>query len=248
MELGSGNFFATIITIYLCGILASAGGIGGGGVIVPILLVIGKYEYHTATILSLCAVLGNHSAQSTINFPRAHPFNAKRPLISWDLVMVLLPALMGGSSLVGHALPDTLLLLLAIAVLVYAVAKTLRKALQVSRQERSRDVYSAIQQYVSSINCDEKLSIRYVRDLQATRPCTFLLPHDVRFAQTPYSMPAVTFAVGIMCSLLVRDRGVKAGALPSEYDLGRQLLEDVHLLLEVVEGVETWLNKLLQLQ
>eukprot|EP01031_Cornospumella_fuschlensis_P026257 gene26257-31721_t len=40
-------------------------------------------------------------------------------------------------------------------------------------------------------------SLRYVRELQAARPCTFLLPHDVSFAQTPYSMPAVTFAVGI---------------------------------------------------
>ena len=99
MELGSGNFFATIITIYLCGILASAGGIGGGGVIVPILLVIGKYEYHTATILSLCAVLGSHSAQSTINFPRENPLYAKRQLSSWVLVWVLLAAMMGGYSL-----------------------------------------------------------------------------------------------------------------------------------------------------
>ncbi|RYY86725.1 hypothetical protein EON63_05305, partial [archaeon] len=99
MELGSGNFFATIISIYLCGVLASAGGIGGGGVIVPLLLVIGNYEYHTATILSLCAVLGNHTAQSSINLPRTHPHCDKRPLISWDLVMVLLPTLMGGSNL-----------------------------------------------------------------------------------------------------------------------------------------------------
>lgn len=138
MEEDSVQFYFTFIAIFFCGILASGGGIGGGGVHVPLLLVLGGFSYHQATVLSLTAVLGNYIAQGFINWSRHHPSRRSRPLINWDLVLLLLPAQLGGSNigvLVAKVAPDTILLIFSTMVMVFAVYKTWNKAIFYWKQE-----------------------------------------------------------------------------------------------------------------
>lgn len=154
------HLYICIITLYLCGSIASAGGIGGGGVNVPLLLVMGGYEYHEAVVFSLCTVLGNHLAQSTINWPVSHPYVKQRPLIYWDLILFLLPAQLGGSNLgvvISKAPPDILMLICAFFVLILAIAKTYHKGMMYYREERKSDSVSKYQKLANyAADCESE--------------------------------------------------------------------------------------------
>lgn len=96
----------------------------------PLLLAVFKFSYNEAVVLSQCTVLGNYIIQSMINFRKRHPFEVSRPLIYWDVVLILLPAQIGGSTIgviVEKVLPETLLLIIAIIVVFYAGGMTLQK-------------------------------------------------------------------------------------------------------------------------
>lgn len=125
------RFAGVLIVVFISGIIAAAGGIGGGGIIVPILLVIGKYSFQKASILSICCVLGNYSSQVLINWSRHHPLIKQRPLIYWDAILILLPSILGGSNIgviLNKLLPETILDIIAMVVLLYAIYKTAIKA------------------------------------------------------------------------------------------------------------------------
>lgn len=152
------TFYLTLLAVFACGLVASAGGIGGGGVIVPILLILTDYSFHKCTVLSLCAVFGSYVAQSFLNWSKSHPFIPRRPLINWDLVLILLPAQLGGSHvgvLLAKASPDTILLSIALLIMIFVVYKTSWKAIKLWRQEQSREVNRSI--YKSLINYAEQI-------------------------------------------------------------------------------------------
>jgi hypothetical protein len=120
------------IVLFLASTLASAAGIGGGGLNVPILIVIFGFGFSKAAVLSLWTVLGNIIAQFLLNYNARHPEKMSRPLIYWDVVVVLLPAQLGGASigvLLSDVCPKTILVLLALIILCFADVKTLVKGL-----------------------------------------------------------------------------------------------------------------------
>ena len=79
--------------IFLATVLASAAGIGGGAVLVPLFTLLGQFTEHEAIPLSIATVFGA-SAYSTIgNYVwQKHPHVAHRPVIAYDATLVLLPA------------------------------------------------------------------------------------------------------------------------------------------------------------
>ncbi len=81
--------------LFIASILSSSAGIGGGSINVAILLVIGHLPLETSIILSFCALCGNLISQVAINTFKSHPYNSARPLIYWELILVLLPAQLG---------------------------------------------------------------------------------------------------------------------------------------------------------
>ena len=118
--------------------LASAGGIGGGGVLVALGLVVFGWSYDRAVVLALVAVFGNLLAQLALNYRKRHMTLRSRPLIYWDGVLLLCPAMLGGSSIgkiVAKILPDTIKKSFAIIVLAAVTIKTFVKALILYRAE-----------------------------------------------------------------------------------------------------------------
>lgn len=102
------------------------------------MLVIFGFKYKDAVVLSLCTVLGNYMSQVYINWKRAHPLMPSRPLIYFELVMVFIPAQLGGNNIgviFAKIFPETILLLIAMIVVIYALVKTVKKGLYLYQKE-----------------------------------------------------------------------------------------------------------------
>jgi len=150
MSSGAGEAVGGLILLFFSCAIASAGGIGGGGLNVPILLVVFGFNYDVAVVLSQCTVLGNYIIQSTINFRKHHPIEKSRPLIYWDIVLTLLPAQIGGSNIgviLESVLPVTVLLVLSILVVTFAAIKTGKKGLYLWHKESQALLLSKEEQY-----------------------------------------------------------------------------------------------------
>ena len=133
-----GRFIGASIVLFMSCALSAAGGIGGGGVNVPILILIYGYSFDRSVIFSSCTLLGNFISQIFVNLPKHHPNLSSRPLIYTDLVLVLLPAQLGGSrvgAIIAKILPTAVLYVLALCVLFSAAIITAMKGMKQRHKE-----------------------------------------------------------------------------------------------------------------
>ena len=125
------------VAIFFGGVLAGMSGIGGGGLNVPLLMLVMNFDvWEEAVPLSHIMVFGNAIAQNAVNLRRHHPLQPGRPLVDFAVPILLLPAQLGGNSLgvlVGPSFPGTIMAALASALLTLAGAKTLRTAVKAFR-------------------------------------------------------------------------------------------------------------------
>eukprot|EP01063_Lacrimia_lanifica_P042101 TRINITY_DN9_c0_g2_i2.p1 TRINITY_DN9_c0_g2~~TRINITY_DN9_c0_g2_i2.p1 ORF type:complete len:830 (+),score=400.65 TRINITY_DN9_c0_g2_i2:69-2558(+) len=77
-------------------ISAAGAGIGGGGLLVPIYLLVMGWSPDRAVPLSNATIFGNAITNIIINFPLRHP-TADRPLVDFDLALILIPMELTGS-------------------------------------------------------------------------------------------------------------------------------------------------------
>lgn len=126
------------IALFLVCIMASAGGAGGGGVFVPCLLLFFRKDFEEAVILSQIIVLGNSFSQTFLNFGKRHPIIPKFPLIYWELIIVIQPSMLGGSNIgniLSNLLPPSILYVIALMVLCYAIFMSTKKAIHRYHEE-----------------------------------------------------------------------------------------------------------------
>ena len=143
---GSGAVAGAFILCYFAATLGSASGIGGGGLILPIILVVGGFHFDTAVILCITVVLGNTLSQVLVNLYKTHPLDETRPVIDFNLVSILLPAQIGGANvgvLFAAALPSASLMILAMLMLLSVSLKVGRKGSRYTRKNREEMQKSA---------------------------------------------------------------------------------------------------------
>jgi uncharacterized membrane protein YfcA len=110
--------------------LAAGGGIGGGGILVPIYILILGFSSKQAIPLSNVTVFGGALANTLYNIKRRHP-NANRPLIDWDLIVVMEPPTLGGALIganLNKIMPETIIVILLVLLLAFTSYGTLSKA------------------------------------------------------------------------------------------------------------------------
>lgn len=138
------SFRCFVLTNYC--LLHFTGGIGGGGILVPIYILILDFPIKYAISLSAVTVLGGAVANNLVNYSKVHPDDdkrnhPKRPSVDWDLLLQLEPPAMAGT-LIGAALnailPSIVLLCFLLALLSFTAYKTLSKASQLYQKETKR--------------------------------------------------------------------------------------------------------------
>jgi len=117
--------------------IAAGGGIGGGGVLVPTYIFILGFPPHFAIPLSNATILGSSLANCILNAKKRHP-TANRPLIDWDIMLVMEPVTIAGSvvgTYVNALMPPWLLCVLLVVLLGLTTIKTSIKGVQMYRKE-----------------------------------------------------------------------------------------------------------------
>ena len=77
-------------------IIAAGGGIGGGGILVPLFILVMGFEPKYAIPLSNAAILGSAIVNTCFNIRQRHP-SANRPLVDWNLILAMEPLTIFGA-------------------------------------------------------------------------------------------------------------------------------------------------------
>ncbi|EGD79068.1 hypothetical protein PTSG_02036 [Salpingoeca rosetta] len=138
---GVGQDVGTLIVLFVFLGMSSAGGIGGGGLIIPILSVITLFPPYYAVPLSSTAIVGASIVQFFFQIRRRHPLPGAqhRRVIDFDTILMLLPLALAGTVvgvIFNTVSPDWLVLVVVIIVLVFTTFKTLVKGRELRRQEQ----------------------------------------------------------------------------------------------------------------
>jgi uncharacterized membrane protein YfcA len=127
-----GFFLATLGLV-----LAAGGGIGGGGILVPIYILILGFMPKHAIPLSNVTVFGGAIANTIHNVRQRHP-NADRPLIDWDLILVMEPSTLAGALIganLNKVLSETVIAVMLVLLLTFTAYTTLKKAMKLYKKE-----------------------------------------------------------------------------------------------------------------
>lgn len=97
MELGWQIVVGSIVG-FLGAAFGSVGGVGGGGIFVPMLTLIVGFDPKSATAISKCMIMGAAGSTVYYNLKLRHP-TIDMPIIDYDLALLIQPMLMLGISL-----------------------------------------------------------------------------------------------------------------------------------------------------
>ena len=125
--------FFTIIGL----MIAAGGGIGGGGILVPIYILVMGFSPKHAIPLSNVTVFGGAIANVILNMKKRHPL-ADRPLVDWDLILVMEPLTIAGAlmgAFLNKLLPELLLTVLLVLLLSSTAYDTLKRAVKMYKKE-----------------------------------------------------------------------------------------------------------------
>ncbi|KAJ0412627.1 hypothetical protein ATCC90586_006994 [Pythium insidiosum] len=117
--------------------LASAGGIGGGTIIVPTLVLAMGFDIKFATPSSNFIIMGGAVANAIFNLRKRHPY-ADRPLVDPDICLAMIPSMMGGAvigAFFSKLLPSYVISILLVLLLGLAGVRTTQKGLRLHRAE-----------------------------------------------------------------------------------------------------------------
>jgi len=129
-----------LITVGAAG--AAGGGIGGGGLYVPLLVIVIGFATKEAVAISQGCIVGAAIAHLILNAPKKHPL-LNIPVIDYAALLVLEPMLLTGSLfgvMLNGMLPSVVILYILILVLSLGAYKTSRRALKISRSEKSQSM------------------------------------------------------------------------------------------------------------
>eukprot|EP01048_Picozoa_sp_COSAG05_P016724 COSAG05_NODE_2192_length_3419_cov_2.728916_1_plen_498_part_00 len=137
----------TVTALFFGLSLASAGGVGGGALVVPILILLEGVEA-TATVpfAQLCG-FATALPRFAMTSRRRHPKDPARPLIDFETFLILTPATLIGNLLGVHlnvTSPDNILLGVMVVLLSYITVRTFRRGLSMWKRDMAASSQPAL--------------------------------------------------------------------------------------------------------
>ncbi|KAG7393888.1 hypothetical protein PHYPSEUDO_000065 [Phytophthora pseudosyringae] len=135
--------------------VSSAGGVGGGVIMVPAMVLIMGFDIKRATPISNVAILGGAVANAWFNMRKRHP-TVDRPLIDPELAFGMIPVVIGGTvlgALINKLIPSYVLSLLFVVVLVIGGSRTMKKGIRLHKKEvaKRKEVEAAMSEATAEI-------------------------------------------------------------------------------------------------
>ncbi|CAI5465055.1 unnamed protein product [Closterium sp. Yama58-4] len=93
------HLLTACVLALLAAAVANAGGVGGGGLFVPLFNLLLGYDAKSATALSKAMIMGGAIASACFNLPLQHPFHPHLPLIDFRVARLMQPMLLLGISI-----------------------------------------------------------------------------------------------------------------------------------------------------
>lgn len=155
------DFILACIT-FLTIALAAPTGTGGGGILVPMYMIIGQFSAHSAVPLSKATIVGGAIANNLINIQRRHPF-ANRPVVDFDALQLLVPNLLAGTIfgvLLNAVSPDWLITIGLVIALGYSGFSAAKKGWALYAEE-SRKSDPEIQPLMGASNEQRQLPAQH---------------------------------------------------------------------------------------
>jgi len=126
-----------LVCIVFGSALSNAGGIGGGGLLIPILLLILKFYTHEAIPISKLMIFTGALTSFILGFKQKHP-TRNSISIDYNIPLLLVPMLLFGT-MVGVTLnkvtPPWIILVSLTLILIINTYKTLKKGISLHKQE-----------------------------------------------------------------------------------------------------------------
>lgn len=124
--------------------IAAGGGIGGGGILVPVYVIAWHFPTKLAIPLSTITIMGGACANLLFNVRKRHPNpNIRRPLIDYDLVLMMEPTTIIGSmigALMTKFIPDWIISISLVVLLTATTLRTWIKYTVLVEQEKRLDI------------------------------------------------------------------------------------------------------------
>jgi uncharacterized membrane protein YfcA len=122
----------------ICGLMVAAGGgIGGGGILVPIYILVMGFSPKHAIPLSNITVFGGAVANTVLNAKKRHPL-ADRPMVDWDLILIMEPLTIAGAlmgAFLNKLLREEVLVVMLVLLLSFTAHNTLKQAIKMYKLE-----------------------------------------------------------------------------------------------------------------
>jgi uncharacterized membrane protein YfcA len=122
-------------------------GVGGGGVLVPIFNIILGLSIKASTGLSQAVIASSGIGVAAFSLTNPHPHYHWKPLVDFNLILILTPALLLGISLgvlVNAVAPSWLITAAICIVLTYMAQRMLRLAINMRNKERESEALEAL--------------------------------------------------------------------------------------------------------
>ena len=148
-------------------IISASGGIGGGGILVPLLILVFQFRSKDAIPLSNFTIFGGSISNLILNIPKRHP-DVDRPLVDWNLITIMQPSTLAGAIIgtyFGKLFPDWILSLSLVVILAYTSMRTLEKGFKLyeketkSRNEGSKALTDTIKYDAAITRIEEQVSL-----------------------------------------------------------------------------------------
>jgi len=148
------------ITVTIGATGAAGGGIGGGGLYVPLLMIVIGFDAKEAVPVSQGCIVGAAIAHLILNAPKKHPLK-DLPVVDYAALLVLEPMLLTGSIfgvMLNGMLPSIAILIILVVVLSLGSFKTAKRAKRITANEKKR---IAEEQAAGSGENDPRLFVSY---------------------------------------------------------------------------------------